>query len=253
MSWMDSWSRPSKHQATPTPLYLLPGGESTPKPGKLDREIEKAFVKFLNGEESVPVTNSSERSKGDGRFLVPCDVVQAYVFSQGPEMGPSQGQDETNEGKSVADETRDYSGATPRDAGINLDVDVGGDMSEDHQPSAPFPDYDLIAQMSVRSGSRIRPPQWISEVNGSVGGEKGWSERIRETEDMKEKRLRGQKEVREKEMVRSAARRGVVFGFVVKEEAATDSEVRAKCEAVMHGKVVEPSYAKGGWAIRWRE
>lgn len=30
MSWMDSWSRPSKSQATPAPYYLLPGGESTP-------------------------------------------------------------------------------------------------------------------------------------------------------------------------------------------------------------------------------
>lgn len=30
MSWMDSWSRPSKHQATPAPYYLLPGGEDTP-------------------------------------------------------------------------------------------------------------------------------------------------------------------------------------------------------------------------------
>lgn len=30
MSWMDSWSRPNKSQATPAPYYLLPGGESTP-------------------------------------------------------------------------------------------------------------------------------------------------------------------------------------------------------------------------------
>ena len=30
MSWMDSWSRPNKTQATPAPYYLLPGGESTP-------------------------------------------------------------------------------------------------------------------------------------------------------------------------------------------------------------------------------
>ena len=30
MSWMDSWSRPQKSQATPAPYYLLPGGESTP-------------------------------------------------------------------------------------------------------------------------------------------------------------------------------------------------------------------------------
>lgn len=30
MSWMDSWSRPSKTQSTPAPYYLLPGGESIP-------------------------------------------------------------------------------------------------------------------------------------------------------------------------------------------------------------------------------
>ncbi|KAK8133308.1 hypothetical protein PG999_001481 [Apiospora kogelbergensis] len=30
MSWMDSWSRPAKSQATPAPYYLLPGGEATP-------------------------------------------------------------------------------------------------------------------------------------------------------------------------------------------------------------------------------
>lgn len=28
---------------------------------------------------------------------------------------------------------------------------------------------------------------------------------------------------------------------------------RRKCEAVMNGKAVEPSFAKGSWSIRWRE
>lgn len=85
MSWMDSWSRPSKHAATPPPLYLLPGGESVPychscgrvigsrkaqtskgskevvkycsdrcrhqKPNARDRNIEKTFVLLLNGED----------------------------------------------------------------------------------------------------------------------------------------------------------------------------------------------------------
>jgi hypothetical protein len=46
-------------------------------------------------------------------------------------------------------------------------------------------------------------------------------------------------------MVRSAARRGVVFGFLVGE----GSEERRKCEAVMNGIVVEPSFAKGDWSI----
>jgi hypothetical protein len=28
---------------------------------------------------------------------------------------------------------------------------------------------------------------------------------------------------------------------------------RKMCEAVMNGSVVEPSFAKGDWAVRWRE
>ncbi|RSL62850.1 hypothetical protein CEP54_005542 [Fusarium duplospermum] len=106
-------------------------------------------------------------------------------------------------------------------------------------------DGHLLARMAVRSGTRIRPPQSISEVNGSVGGEKGRAERIQETEAMLEKRKEGQKRAKEKEMTKCAARRGVVFGFLVGEE-------RRLCEAVMAGKVVEPSFAKGDWSIRWR-
>jgi hypothetical protein len=33
----------------------------------------------------------------------------------------------------------------------------------------------------------------------------------------------------------------------------SESEARRKCEALMNGSVVEPSFAKGNWAIRWRE
>lgn len=56
-------------------------------------------------------------------------------------------------------------------------------------------------------------------------------------------------------MVRKAARRGCAFGFVADggtEEKGKKSE-RRMCEAVMKGAVVEPSYAKGDWGIRWRE
>jgi hypothetical protein len=49
-------------------------------------------------------------------------------------------------------------------------------------------------------------------------------------------------------MVRKAARRGCAFGFVV--DGAGE---RRKCEAVMKGVVVEASFAKGEWGIRWRE
>jgi hypothetical protein len=43
MSWMDSWSRPSKSQATPAPYYLLPGGESTPYCKTCGRVIGKSY------------------------------------------------------------------------------------------------------------------------------------------------------------------------------------------------------------------
>jgi hypothetical protein len=63
-------------------------------------------------------------------------------------------------------------------------------------------------------------------------------------------------------MVRKAARRGCAFGFAVPQEyeegktkdaKSQAAQERRKCEAVMKGAVVEASYAKGEWAIRWRE
>lgn len=108
-----------------------------------------------------------------------------------------------------------------------------------------------MASLSVRSGTRVRPPQTESEVNGSIGGEKGKAERIDETEEMREKRNQGQKRANERELVRCAARRGVVFGFPV--NGQDGGEQWRKCEAVRQGQVVEPSFAKGDWAIRWRE
>tara|TARA_R110002003_G_scaffold127_3_gene11876 strand:- start:506 stop:1459 length:954 start_codon:yes stop_codon:yes gene_type:complete len=102
---------------------------------------------------------------------------------------------------------------------------------------------------------KIRPPQAQNDVNGSVGGEKGWAERIEETDDMKAKRREGQRRADEREMVRRAARRGCAFGFAVEGEEREGEKDggRRKCEAVMKGAVVEASFAKGEWGVRWRE
>ena len=77
----------------------------------------------------------------------------------------------------------------------------------------------------------------------------------------KEKQQEGQKRAEEREMVRRAARRAVVFGFPVEKAydgpaahpKSENSEEKRKCEALMSGQVVEPSFAKGDWAIRWRD
>lgn len=61
---------------------------------------------------------------------------------------------------------------------------------------------------------------------------------------------------REREMVRQAARRGVAFGLEVEVEVQGEGEGkkvgRRKVECVRGGRVVESSFAKGEWGVRWR-
>jgi len=133
---------------------------------------------------------------------------------------------------------------------------------------------------------KVRPSQLETELNFSaMGGERGWAEKLEETDEMREKRLAGERRAREREQVRCAARRLVAFGWTVpvdddakdtvakttkkknkkgrrgaddeeeelgKEEKAQKT-LQKKCEAIMAGVAVEASYAKGPFAIRWRE
>ncbi|EEY23367.1 conserved hypothetical protein [Verticillium alfalfae VaMs.102] len=275
MSWMDSWSRPSKSQATPAPFYLLPHGDATPycrtcgrvissrksaaaatkkpdarktdapkycssrcrghKPGRLDREIEAAFVRFLQRDEALAETGAPRKAtKGDARLL---GAVRCRREPRLRQQGGSRKVFARDRRRGCASATR----VIPGEAIIDEMLGLARTKSAEVDPS-------VQASLSVRSGTRVRPPQTRSQVNGSVGGEKGKAERVEETEEMREKRNEGQKRAHERELVRCAARRGVVFGFAV-----DGQEERRKCEAIMQGKVVEPSFAKGDWAVRWRE
>ncbi|KAJ0158881.1 hypothetical protein CTA2_10703 [Colletotrichum tanaceti] len=333
MSWMDSWSRPSKSQATPAPFYLLPNGDATSycrtcgrvissrkataaskaaskapkttkttaaetktepkycssrcrsqKPGRLDKELEQAFVRFLQGEDEVEGGKDKvKRVKGDTRVLVACDAVESKVF--GDRQDPNKvygrkknrasrviggnGASEEDEDEAVGEQSRRRPDGDTKTRHDNYndndndnDHDPGAEVIDemlglDRSKSAVLPlvvvddadDPHVQASLAVRSGTRVRPPQTRSQVNGSVGGEKGRAERVEETDEMRSKRAEGQRRAHEREMVRCAARRGVVFGFLVDGRDGS----RRKCEAVMQGKVVEPSYAKGDWAVRWRE
>ena len=60
-------------------------------------------------------------------------------------------------------------------------------------------------------------------------------------------RERGMQKAKEREMVRRAARRGVAFGFEMEEGGRR----RRSVEAVQGGRVVESSFAKGEWGVRW--
>ncbi|OTB03731.1 hypothetical protein M426DRAFT_321435 [Hypoxylon sp. CI-4A] len=310
MSWMDSWSRPGKSQATPAPYYLLPGGESTPycrtcgraisprrtttphdasapsycsqrcrnsKPRKLDREIEAAFVRLLSGGQDAARHHVPEKrqtgkakkgnksvAKGDPRIIVSCDEVEKAVFGDRADPEKTFGRRKNRASRvlpgeeSDADNVHDSGGASgPAGDFLGGDVDsaVGLDDNDVEEDTSSI-DGDVQARMAVRSGTRVRPPQRVSLVNGSVGGEKGRAERAEETEENARRRLEGQRKALHREMVRSAARRGVVFGFAGGDGGGGDTGAAAaarKCEAVMQGKVVEPSFAKGDWGVRWRE
>ncbi|KAI1468708.1 uncharacterized protein F4812DRAFT_458237 [Daldinia caldariorum] len=279
MSWMDSWSRPGKSQATPAPFYLLPGGESTPycrscgrvissrrtniaaghdsnapsycsqrcrnsKPRKLDQEIEATFVRILSGKNGDDASqaqrgNKSKKRvvKGDPRVIASCGQVEKAMFG-----------DHADPDKTFGRKKNRASRVLPSTSDDGREEDVTTEAPEDRDSAVDL-DGDVLARMAVRSGTRIRPPQTVSQVNGSVGGEKGRAERSEETKENAERRLEGQRKAQQREMVRSAARRGVIFGFAVGDNTVAPR----KCEAVMQGKIVEPSFAKGDWGIRWRE
>ncbi|KAK7986928.1 hypothetical protein PG988_001916 [Apiospora saccharicola] len=371
MSWMDSWSRPAKSQATPAPYYLLPGGEATPychacgrvigqrkqvqsqlnqhdktngteaaekgtgtgvkycsarcrgrKVGKLDREIEGVFVRFLLGKETMgkdkddgdeatggpteageegggdtatkdfgwsedkpkkstkgakhhQQKGNNKKIKGDARILVSCSMVEDEMFAHHREQGGEEDAEEERPGTSSSQEHEDdddndhphqQSEKQPETEDELVpynDPDLYSDALHppSHQNEDEEIDGDVLARLSIRSGTRIRPAQSVSQVNGSVGGEKGRAERTEETEASLQKRIAGQRRAREREMVRCAARRGwrLASGKHGHDggeggDKGDDTKNRRKfCEAVMSGKVVEPSFAKGNWSIRWRE
>lgn len=300
---MDSWSRPSKNQATPAPYYLLPGGENTPychscgrvigqrkinaaataktearycsskcrshRPGKLDREIESVFAKLLEGSDELgrPANahaygkaakkhkGKNVKLKGDQRILVRCSVVEDLVFGKRDDEDDEDDDRHSSRSGTPEPEIEHYEHG-PDQTIQNRPESVGhgyGAISDEDI----FVDGDVLARMSIRSGTRVRPAQDVSEVNGSVGGEKGKAERIEENEEMLKKRRLGQRRAKEKEMVKCAARRCVVFGCLPEGHDGADggdgTGERRKCEAVSNGNIVEPSFAKGDWQIRWRE
>ena len=245
------------------------------KPGPIDKRIEEAFAKLLDGEEfperdeisPAPAKETKKKTvKGDPRITVECSTVEEAVFGSRQDPGKIFGRRKNRASRALKTDGDEWKS-------VDMEDDIGGEESEHDESSAP-----LGPKGPGNPGPMIRPPQTESDVNGSVGGEKGWAERKEETAEELEKRREGQRRAEEREMVRRAARRGCAFGFVGKSmdghpgqkkmpknkregaqasegaaENASPIEQRRKCEAVMNGVVVEASFAKGEWAIRWRD
>lgn len=225
-------------------------------------------MRLLNGEEGSGIESTGARTrvvKGDHRLVVTMDEVEEVVF--GSRFDPEKVFGRRKNRKSRAIGQSDEAGGGWKSVDMES-PDEGTGTSEDEEEEGG-------ASLAVKSRAKVRPPQNESEVNGSVGGEKGRAEKVEETAEDADKRQQGQRKAEEREMVRRAARRGIVFGLVAEvpaepgsvgkkgtrkktrhEDDGSDAErrpSRRKCEALMQGAVVEPSFAKGNWSIRWRE
>lgn len=221
-----------------------------------------------------------QKVKGDPRILVSCSEVETLIYGsrEDPEKTFGRKKNRARRGVADGDEWKsvdmvdsDTDSGTAETASADEDaIDTSSTKVMDNRgvPLAEALEGDADTDV-VKIKGRVRPPQSESDVNGSVGGEKGWAEKIIETPEMLQKRREGQRRAEEKEMVKCAARRAVVFGLESSrvlagegkkgkkgkddEDGEAKQEGRRMCEAVMHGAVVEPSYAKGDWSIRWRE
>lgn len=226
-------------------------------------------------------SKTKNTAKGDHRIIIDCTAVEELVFNREKDPEKVYGRRKNRRARFVVEKPEDWKSVdmvdTPNPpatgAGVGAGAtDTASSAEEAYSDSEPEDEGGIALDRSTATadanqklgdtveygygGGKIRPPQSQSDINGSVGGEKGWAERQHETEEAKQRRLEGQRRADEREMVRKAARRGCAFGFVVEgEEGVRGGEKgeKRKCEAVMKGVVVEASFAKGEWGVRWRE
>lgn len=256
--------------ATPESLQENAGADEVPKP-----ETSKEKNPFESKGEKKPKKKAAKSHKGETRIILECSTVESIVFQREKDPEKVYGRRKNRRARFVVEKPEDWksvdmvdkptvdqhpaaTSSTGRDYLTSEDDDASFSQSSDEEENeggvvletsrAPRADGLPDEIEYGYGGGKIRPPQAQNDVNGSVGGEKGWAERIEETDEMKLKRREGQRRADEREMVRKAARRGCAFGFTVEGE-----EEKRKCEAVMKGVVVEASFAKGEWGIRWRE
>jgi hypothetical protein len=233
------------HKSQDTPAKYCSARCRSQKPGVLDQSIEDAFLGLMSGAGGA----TKRRSKGDSRVIILCSEVEEIIFGSRDDSTKTHGRKKNR---------------APRALGGDEEEWTSVDMTRDKEL---LDEEEFVAFDIVRTGfaGKVRPPQDKTDVNGSIGGEKGWAERTDETVEDIFKRKEGQRIAEEREMVKRAARRGCVFGFVVdegmekqrndgkKDKKDSKKAGRRLCEAVMNGAVVEPSFAKGDWGIRWRE
>lgn len=227
---MDSWSRPNKQSATPPPLYLT--------------------------NEDVKYCAACGRVIGDRRSHQKNDIVKyCSAGCRKRRLGPLDKRIDSVILALLLGQ---------KDSGIES-IDVKSRLKKGDQRITIFCDEieEIVFQRSV---DKVGISKAESEEDDNP-----YESSDEDAKDSQgnhpnptgpgsaEKRQEGQKRAEEREMIRRAARRAVVFGFSFDQQQSSlpnensDPTTQRKCEAIMNGKIVEPSFAKGNWAVRWRE
>jgi len=205
-------------------------------------KLQSAEAQFTAQGKLTHQRKGREKTKGDPRVIVDCGTVEELVFGSRYDPNKVFGRKKNRATRVLGGIEKDWRSvdmesddADQENRVVNLREDVVAQYKDSDDENNDSHDESVDGGVNVvseenpcdRGNSKrstitaiIRPPQTASEVNGSVGGEKGWAERIEETPDMLEKRREGQRRAEEREMVRRAARRGCAFGFIIKDWAS---------------------------------
>lgn len=209
--------RKSKSGQTNTPVKYCSDRCRREKPGARDRTIEQAVAQLLDGADPDNIVTYRQGTKSSAGVTARSDRLARPARSKGE----------------------------PR---LTVTCDYVQDLL-----------FGLEEATEDRKRGVVDDPyQWnrvlMEEDKLPVQPEAEKQTQCEETEAMR--RTAGEQRAKEREMVRRAARRACVFGLLIEKDGRATEQIdpRVKhCEAVQNGKVVEPSFAKGNWGVRWRE
>lgn len=239
-------------------LIALLENRAPPPPFKSNAEVEG------NGDADL---GKLSRKKGEPRVLLPLSILEEAVY------GP-RGDPERSFGRR---RNRAFRGV--REDGQWRSVDMEGESDGEMGARRPEP-ISTWEGAEDFEGDELKIEGGVTLGRSEVDDEEADPVGEVETPELVAKRRAGQKRAEEREFVRCVVRRAVVFGLEVEgwegvgsggsgskkgkkgrgkgseedEDVANGSaKTRRMCEAVMAGQVVEPSFAKGDWSVRWRD
>jgi hypothetical protein len=248
-------------------LIALLESRAPPPPYKSAQEGE-VRDETADDKSSTPTPISAPRKKGESRVLLPLSILEEAVFGSRADPERSFGRRRNRAFRGVREDGQWRS--------VDMEDDSEGERGARPEPIGTWDEAEDFEgdDLEFEGGVKLERRAWDDESDelGGVGEV--------ETPELMAKRRAGQKKAEEREFIRCVVRRAVVFGVEVAgwedvaggaggskksrkgkgRNAEEDDEIvqnevkpRKKCEAVMSGQVVEPSFAKGDWCVRWRD